>query len=233
MFALKKVPISYSDQLKFILLLVFAVGAILGMTLVTKGSDAVIWHNKNSSKFPPVNGFVSILLGWIISPLVAMAFTSLLFFILRTFVLRAKDSVKRAVWCLPFAVWVTTFAISASVIQTGTNNGNWNVSKSTWPWIAVVVGSGCAVLSLVFVNLLTKRIARLEQEREKADADAEQPKTPEELAAEEDAAEEGEAGKQAKGKIEKTPSMLNRMASSNAGTAATQNSVSKRCVNLT
>jgi sodium-dependent phosphate transporter len=68
----------------------------------------VVW-NKKTSDFPYISGVLAIVASWFVSPLVAGLISSFLFFILRALVLRSKNSVGRAIWCLPILLAITVF----------------------------------------------------------------------------------------------------------------------------
>ena len=68
----------------------------------------MVW-NKKTSSFPYVSGVLSIVISWFASPLIAGAISATLFIVLRIFVLRAKNSPARAIWCLPILLAVTVF----------------------------------------------------------------------------------------------------------------------------
>ena len=72
------------------------------------GVGAVVW-NKKTSDFPYISGVLAIVASWFVSPLVAGLISSFLFFILRALVLRSKNSVGRAIWCLPILLAITVF----------------------------------------------------------------------------------------------------------------------------
>jgi solute carrier family 20 (sodium-dependent phosphate transporter) len=72
------------------------------------GAGAVIW-NKKINEFPFVSGVVAIVISWFASPLVAGLISFTLFWLVRVAVLRSKDSVTRAIWCLPILLMITVF----------------------------------------------------------------------------------------------------------------------------
>lgn len=86
-----------------------AVGGILGFALVFGGGSAVQWATPKPGSFPPYGGVVPIICAWFISPILTGAAAALLFFILRTAVLRANNAYFRSFWALPPAVFVTFF----------------------------------------------------------------------------------------------------------------------------
>ncbi|KAL4452348.1 hypothetical protein ABPG75_008010 [Micractinium tetrahymenae] len=142
-------------------------GALIGMALATYGSDAVIW-SKHSSSFPYVKGVSALFIGWGTSPVLAMIAASVLFFLVRTFVMHSSNPFERALWVFPLAMWLTIFTVVFTIIQTGNKNKTWDpVSNGKTTWISVVVALGFSVLTaMVFIPFMRKRLATMETERE-------------------------------------------------------------------
>lgn len=75
---------------------VFAVGAVVGMTVVLRGFSAVVW-SQHQAAFPYIKGMVPIFLSWVVSPFLAAICVIILYgLILRPFVLRSQHSFVRA-----------------------------------------------------------------------------------------------------------------------------------------
>jgi phosphate/sulfate permease len=72
------------------------------------GAGAVVW-NKRINEFPFISGVLAIVVSWFVSPLIAGLISATLFVILRLAVLRSKNSVTRAIWCLPILLMITVF----------------------------------------------------------------------------------------------------------------------------
>ena len=70
---------------------------------------------------PPLccRGVTKLVLGWGTSPVLAMACATILYFLVRTFVMRAHNAYVRALYVMPMAVWLTIFVICYTVIQVG------------------------------------------------------------------------------------------------------------------
>ncbi|GBF90572.1 sodium phosphate symporter [Raphidocelis subcapitata] len=94
------------------------VGGVMGFALVYGGPSAVVW-NKRISEFPFVSGVLAIVLSWFVSPVLAGLISSALFVVLRTFVLRSKNSAARAIWCLPILLAITIFVNLTFILLTG------------------------------------------------------------------------------------------------------------------
>lgn len=91
------------------MLMVIAVGGIIGFALVWDGTNAVIWAEKDTKSFPPYKGVVAIILSWFVSPVLSGLTAALIFFVVRTLVLRQKNAYMLSFWTLPPFVLVTTF----------------------------------------------------------------------------------------------------------------------------
>lgn len=93
------------------------IGGIIGMALVAKGSDAVVWFKYDSSKeaLKKFSGVVPVIISWVVSPLLSGIVAAFLFFTVRAFVLRHADSFNRALIFFPILVGVT-IAINAYFI---------------------------------------------------------------------------------------------------------------------
>lgn len=142
-------------------------GALIGMALATYGSKAVIW-SKSSTSFPYVKGVAALFIGWGTSPVLAMIAASVLFFLVRTFVMHAKDPFTRALYVMPMAMGLTIFTVTFTIIQTGNKNKSWDpVSNTKTSWISVLVAVGFALVSaVVFVPFMKRRIGVMDAERE-------------------------------------------------------------------
>ena len=79
------------------------VGGMVGMTIALKGSNCVIWY-KPVTTFPYVGGVSGIVLSWFLSPLFSAIFASLLFGLLRKYVLRHDFNTKRINWTYPLLI---------------------------------------------------------------------------------------------------------------------------------
>jgi sodium-dependent phosphate transporter len=135
------------------------IGAIIGMSVSIYGFDAVVW-SKHQAAFPYIQGFVPVVLAWVVSPILAGICVLILYGLLRTFVLRAKRSFDIATIVLPFLVGLTFFVVTTFIIQVGTKNKTWDnpVSDGKAIWIGFVVAGALGALSLIPIFFLRKRI---------------------------------------------------------------------------
>ncbi|GAQ79899.1 hypothetical protein KFL_000400430 [Klebsormidium nitens] len=161
------------------------VGAIVGMAWVIRGRYAVVWSKLNinpatgdndfpagNNEFPYLKGMSIIFLQWVVSPISSGILVSILFFLLRTFVLRSPHSFIRAFYLFPILVTGTFFVVVMFVIQTGNKNGSWDLSGAESVWISVVIAVGMGVLiGLIAMPLLWKAVHAADADRERSEAD--------------------------------------------------------------
>ena len=133
------------------------VGAIIGMSLVIGGGDAVVW-SASSSTFPYFKGFAAVVTSWFLSPIAAFIIVSIVWIFMRP-VMRSKHSFIISFWLLPLFVTATISLITAFIIQVGGKNGTWDAqSDGTIAWICITVGVGCGLITLiVFMPFIKKR----------------------------------------------------------------------------
>ena len=132
------------------------VGATIGFALATYGGGAVNWVGKKAT-FPFVGGLVSVFLSWIVSPLVAGAFVTLLFLPLRAIVLRSPRSFERGLYVLPVCVFIMFFVLVVFIAQTGSKNNQWrDLSDGTACWISAAVAGGLAICAALITFLYLK-----------------------------------------------------------------------------
>uniref|UniRef100_A0A6C0L0T0 Phosphate transporter n=1 Tax=viral metagenome TaxID=1070528 RepID=A0A6C0L0T0_9ZZZZ len=82
------------------------VGAMIGMTMVIKGPDCVIWYEEKEY-FPYIGGVGGIVISWIISPLFSSFVSFLLFGGLRNVLLRSSHSFENSLYAFPLIVGST------------------------------------------------------------------------------------------------------------------------------
>ena len=130
------------------------VGGMIGMTMVARGSNCVTWLAK-SNEFPYVKGVVAIIISWLLSPIISGLFASAMFYVLRLFILRSKDSYKRIQYGFPLLV-ASTFTINTFFIVY--KGAKFLKLADTPLWKACAIsfgtGGGLGILSYFFVNPL-------------------------------------------------------------------------------
>ncbi|KAG0043611.1 hypothetical protein BGZ83_011212 [Gryganskiella cystojenkinii] len=118
------------------------VGAITGAGIAGFGFNAVKWA-----------GIGTIVLSWLISPLVAGAVTALIFTITRFFILKHKDSLKRGLTAIPYYFAVTIFINVFYIIFKGSPG----LSLSKLPLGAIIgISLGIAVVVFLWCNFFLK-----------------------------------------------------------------------------
>lgn len=169
-----------------------AVGGMIGMTIVAKSANCVVWLKETTAEelYIP-SGVVGIVLSWIISPMLSALFAVILFWVVRTFVLRTKSAFTRAIIFYPFlitlAVWINTFfviskGITKKICDKGTESWICHDDAKIKGWVALgfSAGVGVGVSLLLFplygrikraVNAEFEAKAALEAAKEAADSE--------------------------------------------------------------
>jgi solute carrier family 20 (sodium-dependent phosphate transporter) len=104
------------------------VGAIIGMSLIARGPDSVIWTTGPTAGSPFPGGVVAIILAWFITPAMAAVVAALLFLFTKLVVLKARDPFKRSLMLFPLYTFITVWVVVYFVIQKGVNS--WLKSKT-------------------------------------------------------------------------------------------------------
>jgi len=98
------------------------VGAIVGASMIAAGADSVVWYSApkgGDNPFP--GGVVSIVLAWIITPMIAALVAGLLFLFTKVAVLNARNPFKMSLVFFPLFTFITAWVITYFVIQKGVN----------------------------------------------------------------------------------------------------------------
>lgn len=135
------------------------IGAVMGFTLVWKGSDAVVWAEP-IDEFPYVKGIVPIVISWFTSPLMSALLAMILFFGNRQLVLRREESTKLAYYAFPPLVFITVFINLFFVLYKGAKAElAWEPNKAAW--VAAVTSTGCTLLSAIIgIPLMKKMVSK-------------------------------------------------------------------------
>jgi phosphate/sulfate permease len=80
------------------------IGGIIGFSLVNGGASSVKWVDP-VPYFPYMEGVVPIVISWFISPLLAAAFAMSMFYMVRTLILRRRNSLHLGYFLVPFIFW--------------------------------------------------------------------------------------------------------------------------------
>lgn len=134
------------------------VGGVIGMTLVIKGRDAVIW-NESIDEFPYIKGVSVIVISWITSPLLSALGAGLLFFLVRLTVLRSAAPFDRSFLMLPLIVSITAAINIMFLIQkAGKNYGSEDIPQNEVQIYAWAAGAGAGLITLALMSLLKKKV---------------------------------------------------------------------------
>ena len=122
------------------------VGAVMGMSMVARGSNSVYWGKTTTRAFPWLTGVAQITLSWVFSPILSAVTASVLFVILRASVLRAKHPLHAALVAFPIIVGLTTTLNAYLLISKGDaindGSGRWGVAQTAGVSFAAGAGTG-------------------------------------------------------------------------------------------
>lgn len=136
-----KVPVSSFLSIK---------GAIIGISITTEGLHSIYWKKFDSSSALKVGGVVSIVLSWIIAPLLAAAAAFILFSLTRLVLLRSEAARQRVLRALPFYYGFTVMVLVLFVIYRGSARSNFhNMRFGKASAIAGLSGTLAAVLVFI------------------------------------------------------------------------------------
>jgi len=94
------------------------VGGMIGMAMVLKGSECVIWY-KQVDTFPYVGGVGGIVISWFISPIFSGLIAAFIYGITRATVLRKKFESNRINWIYPILIGSTMTINTFFIIYKG------------------------------------------------------------------------------------------------------------------
>lgn len=134
------------------------IGGLVGMTLIAKGVKAVKWLE-----------IIKVIISWFVSPVLSGLISALLFYIVRTFILRHTNCFDRAFTFYPILVGFTLFVLTMFLLL----NGIPIFKGSVTPWLAIVIGVavGIVVALIVYFTIvpcLKKRISKQRKDDEEA-----------------------------------------------------------------
>ena len=156
------------------------VGGMIGMALAAKGSSCIVWNKESDEdRLWIPQGVVGIVISWVLSPFLSAFFAVALFWGVRKFILRSKNSFNRALNFYPLliflAVWINVFFIISKGVSKklcpydkATGEGdNWFCNAATkkksgkvLPLVAMGVAAGIAVLVTMLCYPVYSRIRR-------------------------------------------------------------------------
>lgn len=128
------------------------VGGMIGMTLVARGSECVIW-TKKADEFPYVKGVVAVIISWLLSPVISGAFAFVFFVTLRTLVMRSEHSYSRTAVAFPVLLACTLIINIFFIVYKGAKFLELdNTPVGTACAIAFGIGGGCGIIAYFFVT---------------------------------------------------------------------------------
>jgi sodium-dependent phosphate transporter len=136
------------------------VGGIMGFSLVYKGVDGVVWL-RSIPDFPYVAGFVPIVISWISSPIITAIISASIYSIVRYGIIKSEHAINRSINFLPIVVFFTVWIEFFFILSKGAG------SKITWDidttiWVSYCIAFVSSILSIGFVPILHKKIAKYE-----------------------------------------------------------------------
>lgn len=113
------------------------VGATIGFSLVAQGQEGVKWSE-----------LIKIVMSWFISPLLSGIMSGILFYLVRTFILRKEDPVPNGLRALPVFYACTVGINLFSIMYTGAPLLGFDKLPL---WGTILISVGCAVLCALIV----------------------------------------------------------------------------------
>ena len=129
------------------------VGGMIGMTIASVGSNCVIWYKK-TDYFPYIGGVSGIVLSWFISPIFSGFLSSIIFGLIRKFVLRQPFKSKRILLIYPILIGSTLTINSFFIIYKGAKGIGLNKISLGYSF-AISIGIGL-VGSLIIIPFIPK-----------------------------------------------------------------------------
>lgn len=134
------------------------VGGMIGMTLVLKGSECVIWYEEKDS-FPYVGGVIGIVASWVVSPVFSALISSGVFAFIRAFVLRSENSYNRTTILFPILIGSVTTINSFFIIYKGAKGLGLNDTSFDTACIwSFGIGAVAAIMIIPFTNIIKNKI---------------------------------------------------------------------------
>lgn len=130
------------------------VGGMVGMAMVLKGADCVLWY-KPVDTFPYVGGVGGIILSWFLSPLFSALIASFIYYFTRMTVLRKDFNSNRINWVYPILIGLTLTINTFFIIYKGAKGLGLN---KTPLGVAFAVAFGIGGISALSVYPLVPKI---------------------------------------------------------------------------
>eukprot|EP00249_Psilotum_nudum_P010581 c22627_g1_i2 orf=457-2211(+) len=143
-------------------------GAIIGVSVTTKGLHSIYWSKHNSNAGIRVGGVLAILLSWIVGPSIAAAAGFLFFGFMKLVLLRSHEAEQRTLQALPFYYGTTVLVLTFFIIYRGSPRTNLHeMAVKEAALIAVASAVLASILAfLIIVPLARKRLGKFNAGRE-------------------------------------------------------------------
>ena len=134
------------------------VGGMIGMTMVTGGSECVLWY-KSTDNFPWVGGVLGIVISWFLSPIFSAIVSGSIFYSTRALVLRRENSFDKSYWSIPIFVSMTIMLNTFFIIYKGGKGiGLDDLSAVNSVLIALMAGTFSGGIIIPFIPKMKGRI---------------------------------------------------------------------------
>jgi len=147
-----------------------AVGGMVGMAVVTKGSGCVTWFKEGDEDSLWIPGGVTgIVISWVLSPMLSALFAVSLFYTVRTFILRSKNAFKRSIVFYPvlvlLAVWINAYfvvskGIKKKICEKGKDSWICYIDGDVKPLVAMGFSFGIGLFVALFLIPVYGMISR-------------------------------------------------------------------------
>ena len=136
------------------------VGGMIGMAMVLKGADCVIWYQPVET-FPYIGGVGGIVLSWFLSPLFSGLIATIVFAITRSTVLRKDFNSSRINWAYPILIGSTMTINTFFIIYKGAKGLGLNKTPLDVAFgVAFGIGGISALITLPLVPRLKKYVSK-------------------------------------------------------------------------
>lgn len=135
------------------------IGAIIGMSMVAKGSNSIVWGSETSDEFPYLTGVSKIVASWVVSPLLSAMFAMSMFQVLR--MTKVFQSYKKALFMLPVVTGMAMFINTFFVISKGSELSD-RYDDTERIVISLCIGVLSCFLSVAAIPLVKRRTGEVE-----------------------------------------------------------------------
>ncbi|EXJ74637.1 phosphate-repressible phosphate permease [Cladophialophora psammophila CBS 110553] len=116
-------------------------GGVIGMGIALVGADGVIWWGGDVN-----SGVVQVFLAWVLAPLIAGSFGSIIFLITKFGVMQGRNPLMRALASIPIYFGITSALLTMLIVWKG---GSSRISISDSETVGIIIGVGAAVAAIM------------------------------------------------------------------------------------